>query len=215
MKDQDDGQYGYKMIIKDIVRHYPEIFVVDSEQIHFWTKAISQGTVDTFRESFIGFFLMTEKAREVAMNGSVEDIRKYLYQEHITPVQYVFERLNGLRNVGGITTENIKKCMLQNKLVLLHGDEKALLDGKRFTQGDVERLKVIVSTVQSSFVDVDAELAEAKSLKGQSSKSHGSGLFRICKLLVSGVRFVDVNGNTCSDEQLVESLVKDFTEYTT
>ena len=215
MENQDESQYGYKMIVKDIIRHYPEVFLVDGEQIHFWTKAISQGIVGSFRESFIASFIMTEKAHDVAVNGSVEEIRKNLYQEHITPVQYVFESLDNLRKEKKETIENIRKCMVQNKLVLLHGEEKKFLDGKRFNSDDLACLERVVSEVQHMPVDVKAELEDARKLTDKSSTDHGSGLLRLCKLLVSGIKFVDANDEACSNEQLVRCLVSDFTEYTT
>ena len=212
MQDLDEGQYGYKMIVKDIIRHYPEVFYVDGQQEHFWTKAISQGGVDCFRRSYIESFIMTERAYKIAVRGSVDEIRGDLYQEHITPVQYIFDKLTELRANGNINSENVKRCMVQNKLVLLCDDEKKFLDGEAFNVNDCERLRQMIIAIQGGLVDADAELKEARELAEhrQGSKSLGSGLLRICKLLASGIRFCDMNGNKCSDECLVRLLVQDL-----
>ena len=97
----------------------------------------------------------------------------------------------------------------------LRGEEKKLLDGKRFTQKDHDFLSEVLSEVHNKSVDTQAELEEANTLIGKSSTDRGSGLFRICKLLASGVQFVDVNGEECSNEHLVECLVRDLSEYAT
>ena len=214
MKNQDEGQYGYKLIIKDIIRHYPEVFMVDGEQIHFWTKALSQSSVDSFRRSFIGSFLMSKRACEIAVKGDVEEIRRDLYQEHITPVQYVFEKLKRLREENRLSAETIKGCMSQNKLVLLHSEEKGYLDGQRFSDVDFQCLENVCNTVTNQYLDADAELEEAKDLVGRSSKDKGSGLFRVCKLLASGITFFDANRNECSNERVVELLTSGIIEYT-
>ena len=215
MKYLDEGQYGYKMIVKDLIRHYPEVFMVDGQQEHFWTKAVSQGGVDCFRRSYVESFIMTAEAYEIVVKGSVDEIRSSLYQEHITPVQYIFDKLKVLRDCGGINSESIRTCMVQNKLVLLHDDEKGRLDRERFTADDFKRLQKAISNVPTKFIDANLELAEAEKLVGRSSKCKGSGLFRLCKLLASDIRFCDVNGKTCSDECLIRCLVRDFKEYTT
>ena len=213
MKNQDEGQYGYKMIIKDVIRHYPEVFMVEGEQIHFWTKALSQSRVDRFRQSFIDSFLMSERAREIAVRGDVEEIRRDLYQEHITPVQYAFEKLKRLRDEKTLSAESIKGCMSQNKLVLLHSEEKRYLDGQRFSDADFQCLQNVCNEVTTQYLDVDAELEEARNLIGRSSKDKGSGLFRVCKLQSSGITFFDTNGNVCSNERIVELLTREIAEY--
>lgn len=212
MKNLMEGQYGYKMILKDIVRHYPEVFMINEEQEHFWTKQLSQKKLNRFRESYIKSFIMTTSAFEVVRNGSIEDMKKYLYQEHITPCEYIFEKLRQLR--GKATIEGIKHCMLQNKLVLLHVKEKCKLDGVKFTEQDVDFLKRIVSS-RPKCVNAEAEILEAEKLIGRSSKDHGSGIFRICKLLSSGIRFCDSEGNDLSDGSLLEFLIADFKGYNT
>ena len=215
MKDLDEGQFGYKMIVKDIIRHYPEVFIVDGQQEHFWTKAISQGGLDCFRQSYMESFIMSQEAYAIVIKGSVDEIRSNLYQEHITPVQYIFEKLKKLRDNDKIDSQSIRTCMIQNKLVLLHGDEKLKLDGARFTNDDLLRLGGVVSKTQYKSIDANVELNAAKVLIGHSSKSNGSGLFRLCKLLASGISFCDVNGKVCSDEYLVGQLVSGFKEYAT
>jgi hypothetical protein len=218
MKDLDEGQYGYKMIVKDLIRHYPEVFVVDGQQEHFWTKAISQVGVNSFRRSYLESFIMTERACNLAVRGSVDEIRDGLYQEHITPVQYIFEKLKGLRDNGNLNLKNVKRCMVQNKLVLLCDDEKQMLDGKVFNGNDLDRLQQMIDAGQCELVDADVELADARKLVEHryGSKSAGSGMLRICKLLASGIQFCDMHGNECSDERLVRLLVQDFKkEYTT
>ena len=215
MQNLDEGQYGYKMIVKDLIRHYPEVFLVDGQQEHFWTKTVSQEGVDCFRQSYMESFIMTSNAYAVAVNGSVDEIRSDLYQEHITPVQYIFEKLKKLRDCRGVNSKSIRTLLVQNKLVLLHDDEKNKLDGKKFSDKDFSRLQEIVSNVQNEFIDAKHELEGAKVLIGRSRRSNGSGLFRLCKLLASGVQFCDVNGKECSDEYLIRQLVRDFKEYTT
>lgn len=212
MKNLMEGQYGYKMILKDIVRHYPEVFMINEEQEHFWTKALTQKGLNRFRQSYIASFIMTKSAFELAKKGNIEDVKKNLYQEHITPVQYVFDKLSLL--CGKSTIEDIKHCMLQNKLVLLHVKEKCKLDGAKFTEQDVDFLKRIVRS-RPKCVNAEAEILEAEKLIGRSSKDHGSGIFRICKLLSSGIRFCDSEGNDLSDGGLVELLIADLKGYNT
>lgn len=209
MKDLDEGQFGYKMIVKDIIRHYPEVFIVDGQQEHFWTKAISQGGLACFRQSYMESFIMSQEAYAIVIKGSVDEIRSNLYQEHITPVQYIFDKLEELRKGDAISLKSIRACMAQNKLVLLHVSEKNKLDGGRFSDNDLNRLREVVSKVEGQ-IEKDAELNEAKKLIRQGSKWKGSGLFRLCKLLASGIQFRDRDGNECSDECLVRLLLQDF-----
>lgn len=213
MKNQNEGQYGYKMILKDIVRHYPEVFMDDGEQMHFWTRQVSKKCMRSFKRSFVGSLIMTKKAHNVVKKGIVKGVRDDLYQEHIMPVQYVFMKLKELRKRNRINDKAIGRCMTQNKLVLLHQSEKKHLDGRRFTKKDYNCLTKMLSEVHHKSVDAQVELKEAKALIGKSSTDHGSGLFRICKLLVKGVKFVDATGEECSSQRLVEFLVRDFTEY--
>lgn len=213
MENQMDGQHGCKMIVKGLIRHYPEVFMIDGEQIHFWTKALSQSSVDRFRASFIGSFLMSKRAYEIAVKGNVEEIKRHLYQEHITPVQYVFEEIMKLKEKNSLSTKAIKKCMVQNKLLLLHRDEKGYLDGQKFTDADFQRLKKVCNEIVDQYLDKVVELEEAGKLIGSSSKDKGTGLFRVCKLQASGITFFDANGNVCSNERVVELLTREIAEY--
>jgi hypothetical protein len=186
--------------------------MINEAQEHFWTKALTQKGLNRFRQSYISSFIMTKSAFEVAKKANVEDVKKNLYQEHITPVQYVFDKLSQLR--GKSTIEDIKHYMVQNKLVLLHVKEKCKLDGAKFTECDVNVLKEIVRWGPKC-VNAEAEILEAEKLIGRSSKDHGSGIFRICKLLSSGIRFCDSEGNDLSYDGLLELLIADFKGYNT
>lgn len=195
-----DG-YEYKVIIKYIIRHYPEVFMVGDKNIHLWTKRVSQQALACFRESLIQSFIMSERAYKIAKEGDISEVNKNLYQEHITPVQYVFNRLKAIPK-DRLDSDAVKSCMKDNKLVLLCRGEQTILDKGRFTEDDLRRLKDVCND--------DAECKEAETLmrRRRSSRSNGSGLFRMCKLANAGISFQDFYGKI-PPERWAEYLTSD------
>ena len=196
-----DG-YEYKVIIKYIIRHYPEVFWGGDKYIHLWTKRVSQRVWERFRNVFIQFCIMSEQAFEIAMEGDINDVNENLYQEHITPVQYVFNRLKEIPK-DKLDIESVKSCMRDNKLVLLRKGEENVLDKGRFTEDDLRRLKTIAKD------NVECEEAEKLMRGRRSSKSNGSGLFRMCKLANAEIKFRDIHGEIPLDH-LSEYLMRDI-----
>ena len=185
-----------KDALDDLIRHYPEYFELHVEgstrrQVHIWTRHL-QGFMLPY---FFRPFVMSSAAYEIVMRQDLAEIRDGetgVYQEHITPVNFVFNRLMKL-DPGHLS--RVVECFDQCRLVLLACSENEYLDrGARFSQQDVD---LLATQVEVS----DDERSYANECIGTSCKSEGSGLLRMCKLYNENVHFVDKDGNEIPPNQ--------------
>lgn len=179
--------YGYRVILKYIIRHYPEISYVNGEEVHFWTKSIAAAKLPQVYRRYVysreAFAVVSESLR----TNDVEHIHKELYQEHITPIAWIYDELLALQAAGKVTRKAVLNCMCPDKLVILTQEQGRALDHAKFDAKDISSVEGVLDK---------SEKDEVGRLIGRGCKSNGTGVLRMGKLLNLGVELVDPDGES-------------------
>lgn len=188
--------------LNDMIRHYPEVIEVVEprtlrHQIHVWVRYMKPNMLSFFHHPF----LMSEQAYQMIQRGNLEEIRNKdsgLYQEHITPVNFIINRLLALE-ASQLSMDSVRQCFAQCSLVFLKVGEQKYLDGKKFSRQDVDLFL--------SLVEAEGQRGLAESFVGKSCKSNGPGLLRMCKLRNEGIDcFCNWRGESVEPQQWLQNL---------
>lgn len=191
---------GYKYVIKAIISHYASMYYTGVKtfsrrkdghcrlHLNLWWDHLNRDNARYFFTPII----VSKNAHAIYTNflnrttegflKERERLKKELHLEHITPTEYIYDKLEKLSE---ICESSVKRCFDQNKLILITKEESLILDGEgsRFEKKDLTFLRKYFSQVGQRYWQ------EFTQVIGQSPKSQGLGLLRMARLYNSGVRF--------------------------
>ena len=197
------GDQGYKYVLKAIISHYASMYYTGVKTIsrrrdgscrlhlNLWWDHLNSDNARYFFTPLI----VSKNAHAIYANflnctmegfsKERERLKKELHLEHITPTEYIYDKLENLSRICESCELGVKRCFDQNKLVLITKEEKEILDGKgsRFEERDLKFLLKHFHQLGQRYWQEFAQLI------GRSPKSQGLGLLRMARLYNSGVRF--------------------------
>lgn len=195
------GDQGYKYVLKAIISHYASMYSTDVKTIskrkngrtrlhlNLWWDHLNKDNARYFftplivsKDAYIIYAKFLENATK-GFSSQKDKLKKQLHLEHITPAEYIYQKLGNLSKVCAL---NVKGCFAQNKLILITKKEQGVLDGKgsRFEERDFEFLRKRFSEFSQE------HLQEIMRAKEESPKCFGLGLLRMARLYNNGACFV-------------------------
>lgn len=202
---------GIKSVMKNIIANYASCHYCDSAKLrvkkcsylNVWWSILNEKRWNAIFSKMV----MSCKAREIISDikkkGDFKGAKSKLHFEHITPGETIYKALIQLK-AKDISKDAICNLLKHNKLVVLDKEhERGILDGKgmRFEEKDFTKLEKVFGS--------DYAINKEEWLN-KPSKSYGSALLRISRLMNNDVTFCNFNRKTVSPKQWINYLESDF-----
>lgn len=202
---------GIKSVMKNIIANYAschycenvDLMVKECRYLNIWWSVLNEKRWNAIFSKIV----MSCKAREIISDikqkGDFKGAQSKLHFEHITPGETIYKAITQLRGKD-ISKDAVSNLLKHNKLVVLDKKrERGILDGKgmRFEEKDFTKLANVFGS--------DYAINKREWLN-KPSKSYGSALLRIARLINHKTKFCRLDGTIVNDREIVDYLNSDF-----
>lgn len=202
---------GIKSAMKNIIANYAschycenvKLRVKKCSYLNIWWSILNEKRWDAIFSKMVMSCTAREIILDIKKKSDFKDAKSKLHFEHITPGETIYKAISQLRGKD-ISKNAVCNLLKHNKLVVLDKEhEREILDGKgmRFEEKDFAMLEKVFGSDYA---------INKKEWLDKPSKSYGSALLRISRLMNNGVTFCKFNGNKVTSNHWIDYLESDF-----
>lgn len=202
---------GIKSAMKNIIANYAschycenvKLRVKKCSYLNIWWSILNEKRWDAIFSKMVMSCTAREIILDIMKKGDFKDAKSKLHFEHIAPGEAIYKAISQLRGKD-ISKDMVCNLLKHNKLVVLDKErEREILDGKgmRFEAKDFTKLEKVFGH--------DYVINKQEWLN-KPSKSYGSALLRISRLMNNKVTFCTFNKKSVSAKQWINYLESDF-----
>lgn len=165
----DDVRYAFSAKIDNFSNRYS----YKGKCLPIWWNCLSKKYINVIKRKL----LISKEARKILDEiTDIKELKKLLHFEHMTPMAYTRHKLERLTVIN---EDSVAECFKYANVILMTKAESDLLDKTRITEEDVIEF--------SKTGALASDIEDARQCIGKRFLDHGNGLFRLNKLIRSGV----------------------------